>query len=87
MKKVVLLYKLNIRIMNNKLINSTYRFSKLLTTHKCMNGTHREKSDFYRINRVNEVVCKTNNWEFLDFPSDFFKSMVSRTEHSEHVRR
>lgn len=34
MKKVVLLYKLNIRIMNNKLINSTYRFSKLFTTHK-----------------------------------------------------
>lgn len=34
MKKVVLLYKFNIRIINNKLINSTYRFSKLFTTHK-----------------------------------------------------
>lgn len=52
-----------------------------------MDGSVRGKSDFYKINRVNEAVCKTNNSEFSDFPSDIFKPMVSRTGHLEHVRR
>lgn len=57
------------------------------TSYKSMDGSVRGKSDFYKINRVNEAVCKNNNSEFSDFPSDIFKPMVSRTGHLEHARR
>lgn len=52
-----------------------------------MDGLVCGKFDFYKINWVNEVVCKNNNLEFLDFLLDIFKFMVSRMGYLEYVWR